>query len=142
MIKAEELRIGNFIFCDELETEHLLNSVVQVTSFTNKVVHWKAPSVFTVNKHSGTPLQYANPIPLTTEILEQCGFEKKTDHAHAIGEYYWFDNGRFETVHVFNNWITLKGIDSCPIKYLHQLQNLYFALTNEELNFQYVKELK
>lgn len=63
------------------------------------------------------------PIPLTPEILEKCGFEKCScggwKHGIHISKY---DNGKlyYKTV---------------IIKYLHQLQNLYFALTGEELTF-------
>lgn len=72
------------------------------------------------------------PIPLTEEWLFKFGF--KFD-----GHCSWWKNELIELTidtgedeySVFNNngdYITLKGI-----KYVHSLQNLYFALTGEEL---------
>jgi hypothetical protein len=67
------------------------------------------------------------PIPLTPEILEKCGFQRAT-----IGGYY----KDFEdiTVRLFQEegFYSLEYIGT-KIQYLHQLQNLYFALTSEEL---------
>jgi len=74
------------------------------------------------------------PIPLTPEWLERCGFEfRKQDEDYIYwgienftiiyggitgGDHGWFLNG-------YHN--------DCHIQYLHQLQNLYHALTGEEL---------
>jgi len=70
------------------------------------------------------------PIPLTEEWLIKFGFEE-TDYA---GDCYYLgslqiDLSDFECA--FNtNWL------DCKTQYLHQLQNLYFALTGKELNRQ------
>ena len=67
------------------------------------------------------------PIPLTEEILVKCGFESNPYQDRY--EYKGIDVEHCAIRNMF--WI-----EKCPhIKYLHQLQNLYFALTNEELNF-------
>jgi hypothetical protein len=77
-----------------------------------------------------------DPIPLTPEILEKAGFEKDGD--------YFFFQPMLENIHYRliefpeGNWIVSKGFinynhELRVIKYLHQLQNLYFALTGEEL---------
>lgn len=61
-----------------------------------------------------------NPIPLTPEWLERCGFE----FAPSVGYY------------VYELPNKPQGIDSIKVGsgvFLHQLQNLYFALTGEEL---------
>ena len=79
-----------------------------------------------------------SPIPLTTEILEKCGFVKpsKNDNHGGLlvsigndvsirlkplisGEGYYWDN--------FN------GAYKVIIKHLHQLQNLYWCLCGKEL---------
>lgn len=65
------------------------------------------------------------PIELTEEILLKCGFEYD-------GAFY-FKDGIF--LEYEDNSLRLDCMsDSVNIKYLHQLQNLYFALTNKELN--------
>lgn len=79
------------------------------------------------------------PIPLTPEILERCGFEK------GFGEYALIQDSyplRFReegekyilSFHYFgSNGESNEEEIICEFKYLHQLQNLYFALTGQEL---------
>ena len=92
-------------------------------------------------------------IPLTEEILFKCGFEKvknkdKEDLREYIGHtaqkarYAIFGTDIFITK-VDKRSLLWRSIEcdfmvlfyhkSIPIKYLHQLQNLYFALTGQEL---------
>ena len=87
-------------------------------------------SIFGIEQHIITELKDTiyvdlNPIPLTEEWLLKFGFEKK------IG---WDDL----IYHVKNNvdlYEFLSGYEyyDFHIKHVHQLQNLYFALTGEEL---------
>jgi hypothetical protein len=68
------------------------------------------------------------PIPLTEEILLAFGFEYDDIDGNSG---YW----------KVNNFKVVFGEDGCSynwsliIKYVHQLQNLVFALTGEELTF-------
>ena len=69
------------------------------------------------------------PIPLTEEWLLKFGFEKMT-------KGYCFHNGSFGLF--FDNGILqletpVTSIELNHIKFVHQYQNLYFALTCEEL---------
>jgi hypothetical protein len=69
------------------------------------------------------------PLPITKEILFRCGFKEcqlgglsiKTDEYEFI-----------EFNSVLLCWVN--GTKK-PIKYVHQLQNLYFALTQNELKY-------
>lgn len=86
-------------------------------------------------------------VQLTEEILLMVGFKKVKDHSrhfpiefyHYQNDYCWvylLDDGVFE--------IEIITIDErhnlCrAYKYIHELQNLYFALTGEELNTEGVK---
>lgn len=70
------------------------------------------------------------PIPLTEEILLKCGFITNS------GRVFFKDNIGYEfgvtnraVYKIDDGFILFKHI-----KHLHQLQNLYFALTGEELN--------
>jgi hypothetical protein len=81
------------------------------------------------------------PAPLTEGYLVRFGFEK---HSHRTTRGY-----RIVTDTLRKNGIELHqsqvsecyytyigfghGVTTVPIKYVHQLQNLYFALTGEEL---------
>jgi hypothetical protein len=80
---------------------------------------------------------YPIPIPLTPEILEKCGFEK--DNSSKYGGYL-IGIGEGEKIRIVNDesigWhYPLNGYRRPITNYLHQLQNLYFALTGEELNY-------
>lgn len=68
----------------------------------------------------------AAPIPLTEEWLMRLGFEK--------GYSLWI-NGSFalEWGDFSKCWQFPAGERRIDIKFIHQLQNLYFALTGEEL---------
>lgn len=66
------------------------------------------------------------PIPLTEQWLLKFGFKKKQTHyTHSINRGYEF---------ILDSDFTLCDIDIfVSVKYVHQLQNLYFALTGKEL---------
>lgn len=85
--------------------------------------------------------QDVEPIPLTTEMLVRCGFSFGDG---ANKEYLGIDTKRgrmFLTYHQGDAakcslYQDGKMIDfpSGAVKYLHELQNLYFSLTHTELN--------
>ena len=115
-MEANELRIGNWVIVnEECQIEDIFHDVVNVSTRFETYV-----------------LDVVKPIPLTEEWLFKFGF--KFD-----GHCSWWKNKLIELTidtgedeySVFNDngdYITLKGI-----KYVHQLQNLYFAITGEEL---------
>jgi len=113
MIKANELRIGN-----------LLN-VINTAPIVVTADHIKAISEGDKDY---------SPILLTPEWLEQCGFEKdgavENGHYRHNGIYLFEDD---ELPGLFHDILAQFNGTRTEIKYLHQLQNLYFALTGEEL---------
>jgi len=122
MLKANELRVGNIV-----STVKLNNGIVRGITDEKIMVKFKDSTI-------SSNIDFFYPIPLTEEILLKCGFklspkgfnyDKKRLSICLHCDSY--KNGRV----YFNSWcISEKSIDS-----LHQLQNLYFALTNEELTF-------
>ena len=78
------------------------------------------------------------PIPLTEEIILKCSFSMKygTDpqeqNALKVFSLKNLEILKFE-LDKFFFFSTGKGLIHTNIKYLHQLQNLYFALTGQEL---------
>ncbi len=119
MIKANELRIGNFLLVDDkiISVHHIrYNSIGVNCSFSTSVV-----CIYILDKGR------IRPIPLDPEILEKCGFEKNID----TGDYWsregfklWFDGVGFYHI---NSELFFH------VTYLHQLQNIYFDLCNEEI---------
>lgn len=101
MIKATELRIGNWI---------LGASRLQPVQATAKMIAQLEEGLFVVQ-----------PIPLTPEILDRCGI--------FLGSRIevWIESTQL------SRSIVIDGGFNGGIKYLHQLQNIYFALTETEL---------
>ena len=105
MIRIEELSIGNWV-------EHN-GEIIQV-----KPYHFE---VF-MNPES----QPANAIPLTEELLtEKCGFKRN----HYGGLYLY---GKFDFDLTKEGYFLVDDV-GVHCKHLHQLQNLYFSLTGQEL---------
>jgi hypothetical protein len=83
------------------------------------------------------PIDYVEPIPLTKEWLLKLGFDETTKEHYVSGLYTLNKPDGFyinkETMCYCD--IDYEGTtnDRIKIQYVHQLQNLYFALTSEEL---------
>jgi len=112
-LQSKELRIGNLIYCDGA-----LGKVTGLDSYGN--IQWQGYY----------PLTKLEPIPLTEEILLKVGFVKGIVNT-LINAYCLFSF--YLTIHEDKLFYEWKG-GNIEIKYLHQLQNLYFALTGKELN--------
>ena len=131
MIQANELRIGNWVTYNQ-------ESVDKGT----EIIPIKVPCInveAAVSLDDGFTNSYffneINPIPLTPEILVKCGF-KKLNNAWVPIDYSATDYLKWS----FTIWDNKDGTyrynsaEFIPeLKYLHQLQNLYYALTGEEL---------
>jgi hypothetical protein len=86
-----------------------------------------------------------DPIPLTPEILEACGFKDGVIvtryEAIIVKEYKTTTQGVFK-----GKWCMML-CDSIPyqlqhhFQYLHELQNLFFALTGKELEVKLAQPL-
>jgi len=143
-MKANELRIGNWVkIKDEIFEEGYLTGYdiyttneFQITGFNDgssmkdcKVIcFYEIPGkLFGGTIHSGCRDLDIDPIPLTEEWLLKFGFvkHKTTDIYPTFAKqmFNWNDGILYIIGYGFMN----------HIKHVHQLQNLYFALTGEEL---------
>jgi hypothetical protein len=79
-------------------------------------------------------LSHLRPIPLTEEWLLKFGFKvnRQTKEENNIWRCYWTE-GHFEIEQIIGFFLWDNNCYGTKIKYVHQLQNLYFALTGEEL---------
>ena len=124
MINANELRIGNWV-----KFKHLLGFIITIKQDNCEIQSDR----IIVNSSYDDII----PIPLTPEILEKCGFEKEDIETHTDKT----TRGLYKSI-----LMMLPATSNCwyaapfgyPLSlhrtlYLHQLQNLYFALTGEEL---------
>ena len=77
---------------------------------------------------------YYQPIPLTEEWLLRFGFQI---YEHDKDEYYIYDTDHLVSLYKGINGGYQRRIndydDGIELNHVHQLQNLYFALTGEEL---------
>ena len=119
-INSSELRIGNWV----LDPAYGLPMELDIDNM----------EVLLGSRH----FDGIDPIPLTTEILKKAGFvieDGSESEQYALmvdnfltikihkDDFSWAFSGLKESVTPSCGWF----------KYVHQLQNLYFALTNQEL---------
>lgn len=115
MVDPKELRIGNWV-----KNSEMVGTIKNISTRTNAYD--------------------LDPIPLTPKVFYKCGFSDDIDRDASdmiIGNFRIFAGH-----HEWWFWGTQSPPDdtngriSVRLDYLHQLQNLYFALTGEELNYQ------
>jgi hypothetical protein len=109
-MEANELRIGN-----------LLNIGEEIN---------KLELVDFVDIYEHKTLFHYQPIPLTDEWLIKFGFENIDTNENGGDNYWYLDRNDFMLDRNLQNLQMKTGFD---LKYVHQLQNLYFVLTGEEL---------
>ena len=78
--------------------------------------------------------EFIQPIILTEEWLYKFGFEENGVDKKENEKYrkYWSE-GKFDVYKIISFYLDNNKSHEPDIKYVHQLQNLYFALTGEEL---------
>lgn len=127
MIKANELRIGNFIKCDLLD-----DSYIDRKPYYGKCVYCVSV-IFSlsckIETGHGAVQQLSEidiqPIPLTEEWLIKFGFE--------IEKEYWINEYGLKVWHNGKGFYHLNDEILVYIDYIHQLQNFCFATTGREL---------
>lgn len=108
-LKATELRCGNLIYRYD---KVVYTNIGILTKIQNRSVIYK-------------------PIQLTEDILVKLGFEKNGGRL-TLGRFTYDSNQRRFEIEGYEydfNGITFEA------SYVHQLQNVFFALTGEELTF-------
>lgn len=129
-MKPTELRIGNLI-----SFKNLWNGEVEAI---------KSATIDIKGNDGIFPNDVFRGIKLNEEWLIKFGFKKIDPYNYILEEYesrdhnftiencsynaYWPENTK--------GWLLMgswEGFNRAPIKYVHQLQNLYFSLTGREL---------
>lgn len=127
-MKTNELRIGNYL---QGKNSHV---IIQTIYPVGHVKIKGNRSVFMVEGEHPC----LSPILLTEEWLLRFGFKPKGE-GYSIGIYEICDFKDFSdgsTEYILYQWDSYNEIESAVkanIRYVHQLQNLYFVLTDEEL---------
>jgi hypothetical protein len=135
MIQANELRIGNFVML--IFNDKKFERVVGLLEFENCI---------------GAPQEFEG-IPLTEEWVLNFGLTRNEYHTHEL--IYFLDENCLVGIGMHNDaWyfvefeteaqgqkfefpanLALIVFKDNPIQFVHQFQNLYFALTGKELQF-------
>ncbi len=149
-MKANELRIGNAV------EYHMVDTFGPIDEWIETSIDWE--DLKGLSQHEDSFNEWHQPIPLTEEWLLRFGFEK---HESKIIDSYSISISRYKTlkdlcvtIQFGNEYISIReGEQDSPSTtdivttlingdihgrpfYVHQLQNLYFALTGEELQLQ------
>jgi len=136
-ISAHELRIGNLVWR-------------VFAPYGNERDRWyETITKLSVDNDLSLPSSHIEPIKLTPELLERCGFVKDGFNSHSIsinsfpfglnalyfsGDYLYIRQGVDSQPSSADELCTLWNKDIKKEFYLHELQNLYYALTNIELD--------
>lgn len=135
MIKPEELRIGNYVYWDMPEKQGVFH---KVTCIRSTGLHTQPISL-------PNDMGSYKPIPLSPAILEKCEglmwmdgiyyiptqpYIQALELREAADGYYPMITQSPEMSHE-----QIQTVNFNRINYLHQLQNLIFALTQTELIF-------
>jgi hypothetical protein len=138
-MKANELRIGNYVYDEDVKYK---------TSLGHTVILSKGVHSFNLGEIN------LKPIPLTEEWLLKFGFESW----NCKGVDWIFEKVIYKELDIEQKMIISSSGTCCieeqedhpevevqkfiirpDIHYVHQLQNLYFALTGQELEFAKVR---
>lgn len=131
MIQENELKLNNLIIPLIGSLEH----IGKITSISSNFINYDLIDdnfeEYLSISHEST-LSNIKPIPLTEEWLLKFGFEKGNDF---IGDCFYIEREKEDFVlHPKKDYFYFYFLyDSVEVKHVHQLQNLYFVLTNEEL---------
>jgi len=111
-MEAQELRIGN------------LTNIGVVTSINQ--------TDFIVDDKWGSCAVTIEPIPLTEEILLKCGMHKSI---WSVTRFVFNDEQDQFHIDILNDRFVFRGLGMSIVyvDFLHDLQNLYFAVTRKEL---------
>ena len=112
-MEAKELRLGNLV-CTDNSTEYYLD--IEIVTIE-------------ILKEINEGIEFYNPIPLTEEWLLKSGFPEHKSTIDLLWDYTIYlerQHNELFLVHIDNIYVY-------KLEYVHTLQNLYFALKDEEL---------
>jgi hypothetical protein len=130
-MKTNELRIGNYVKSNDVNMSPYFIVTASFLKQNENEMSW-----------------FIDPIPLNTNWLEKFGFEKNKDNRwmkkkipYAIFYFEYYATGEDNCMWRIEYHDTDYGRNEYKdchqwgerLKYVHQLQNLYFALTGKEL---------
>jgi hypothetical protein len=132
-MKSNELSVGNIVFVHGLHGERFMT----VRAITDKGSLLDCKRVIFFNEDNaqvGEFLEHCHVIPLNENWLLNFGFKLYSDSQYRLKyelKEFEFIFPKIKEYH--KKGLYFKDIEIKNVKYVHQLQNLYFFLTGEEL---------
>lgn len=126
MIVAQELRIGNWVNIEPPQDGYSGICMIEQIDRSRALMHCETEDYF-IDKR----LNEIEPIPLTPEILEKAGFDRlplSSVKRYGIKTKLFYLQIEKGKCYLYGYRFYPYGLTT-----LHQLQNLYYALTGEEL---------
>jgi len=117
MLQSKDLRIGNYIMQG--------GKITCVEKLSRSIDDW--------DRTNGKRTQDCQPIPITEEWLLKFGFEYHHNTPHPNKVFRKSHSEGFIDLEQIIHYYYGGSFTSVECRYVHQLQNLYFALTGEEL---------
>jgi len=124
---AKELRIGNWVAVGK-----------------NKQPVYVIGVVYDIQKGwliNGVESEFYSPIELSVEIIKKCGFEiQSSSHESANYKHYcsigFIDVKFTDTKYIVYHCVAGVKVVMDNVKCLHQIQNLHYAFTGEDLQIE------
>lgn len=114
---TSELRIGNILRVD--------NDFLPINGIKGDKIYFKDTEWSIENAHE---------IPLTEELVEKFGFEKCWDSYRGyLSPVYGKQSSRLRISIEEDYFYHQTNLERIELKYVHQLQNMYFVFTGKEL---------
>lgn len=134
-MKIQELRIGNYILMDETPATIVQFNPDNISFFTGfyKIEPEDYEHPFSLD------FDFAKPVKITKKLLIRLGF-KIGSNENDCGDYHLLS--KFGNFYLRPSYLDgyYWGFDDDnelnnqnPLKFIHQLQNLYYIITNDEL---------
>lgn len=116
MIDPKSLRIGNYI----QDKKDGTTTILQVAHLSEGLINYWNASVY-------------QPIPLSEQELIRLGFENRGEQpmSDKLGQYTKYPIGLW----LMGSCFITAGEFDVDLKYVHQLQNLFYALCGQELTY-------
>ena len=124
MINAKELRIGNLVEYRIIDKLDERKEWWEVSEIDADDIHWLSKV--------DTKDEDFRAIQLTEEWLQKLGFEMKGFYRLKVTSFLelcWKPHDKTLNIQTEKNGFT----EDSKVRYVHELQNLYFALTQREL---------
>lgn len=133
-MKSNELRIGKTFI--DVNGKYIVPSHLKENHFSWIIgIGKKGEKIY--NPYIPYNHDKVNPIPITDDILLKCGFVNDGFEYKKDSFFFFYQSKDKNNICINTEFGKYRGdtrfVFSFHIEYLHQLQNIYFVLSNKEL---------